>query len=332
MPWLPAQSTGYATAMPAQLAPQVTSASAIRVVPNVQGMPVASIIASSRMLPSQGLLVGAGVSLGTSTTTTMLMPGARGTSAIMVGTQGATTSATSIPQPVGTRPDKYVDCCYEEFKGPFTEILQFLATQGLIQGLPLDSQGQLHVSVPFCGSFIECAILSQWLASNFLNKPLVRGVHVLGTELKTDETHLWDLKERWVAETFPGMQLTLKQTDLVVDALPEAGLTIGIHPEVTRGAPWDKIIANLLRSTRGGVVLLAHFFQEEAQAAVDMCAAEGVECQVFENQYYSGRSLPDSPWMRFFLVARPGKPGTPMPHHPGTLQVRPGRPAPSYVG
>merc|ERR1712048_1544254 len=188
----------------------------------------------------------------------------------------------------------------------------------------MGDSGVLRVSVPFCASFIECGILSRYLAQNFLGKPPVRGVHMLGTELKTDPTYLWDKKELWVAETFPGMQLRIKQADLVTDTLPQVGLTIGIHPEVTRGAPWDAIIANLLRSTPGGVVVLAHFFIEEAKAAVQMIADQGLECQVFENQYYRGRYMPPSPWMRFFVIARPGKQGPPLPNHPSALPVTAG--------
>merc|ERR1711879_1040011 len=118
------------------------------------------------------------------------------------------------------------------------------------------------------------------------------------------------------------MKLQIKQADLANEPLPQGGITIGIHPEVTRGTPWDLIIANLLRSTPGGVVVLGHFFIEEAKAAIQMISDQGVDCQVFENTYYRGRYMPPSPWMRFFVIARPGKPGPPLPNHPGALPVQ----------
>merc|ERR1711879_363017 len=120
------------------------------------------------------------------------------------------------------------------------------------------------------------------------------------------------------------MKLQIKQADLANEPLPQGGITIGIHPEVTRGTPWDLIIANLLRSTPGGVVVLGHFFIEEAKAAIQMISDQGVECQVFENQYYRGRYMPPSPWMRYFVIARPGKQGPPLPNHPGALPVHAG--------
>lgn len=227
-------------------------------------------------------------------------------------------SAMASPwQVIGSRaPSAYTPYCYEEFEGPFTNILAFLTANKLVEGLPLDERGVLRVSMPFCASFIECALLAEWLKSTFLVRQGIRGVHVLGTELITDPSYQWDLKEKWVKETFPGMELELRQADLAEEAMPPAALTIGIHPEASRGPPWDRIVANLLRAGHGGVCVFATFFDVEAQAVTEFCLQQGVQTQVFENAYYNGRQIPSSPWMRFIVVARPGRAGVPLPGHP----------------
>eukprot|EP00419_Tripos_fusus_P054199 CAMPEP_0172810514 /NCGR_PEP_ID=MMETSP1075-20121228/8849_1 /TAXON_ID=2916 /ORGANISM="Ceratium fusus, Strain PA161109" /LENGTH=320 /DNA_ID=CAMNT_0013649837 /DNA_START=39 /DNA_END=1001 /DNA_ORIENTATION=+ len=191
---------------------------------------------------------------------------------------------------------------------PYKAMLDFVAQLGVLEGLPLDRSGILRVSVPFCAAFMECQILLPFLAQHFLERRLAQGLYVLGTDATILKGAKWPQKEKYAQRKFSRCQLHLRQMDLTKNSLPECALTVAVHPEATRDPVWEDIIANLIRSTvPGGVVLVATYFDVEVHAVQRYGAPLGVQFQVFENPYYASHSVEESPSLRFLLVARIGR-------------------------
>jgi len=189
---------------------------------------------------------------------------------------------------------------------PYKAMLDFVARVGVLERLPLDRLGILRVSVPFCAAFMECQILLPFLSRYFLERPVARGLYVLGTDATIFKGAKWPQKEKYAQKNFPRCQLRLRQMDLAKEPLPECALTVAVHPEATReGRVWEDIIANLIRSTvPGGVVLVATYYDVEVQAVQRYGAPLGIQFQIFENPYYASRPTEEYPSMRFLMVAR----------------------------
>jgi len=212
-------------------------------------------------------------------------------------------------------PDSEFDSVEDYFLGPldmwgepYKAMLAFLGQTGLLEGLPLDRLGILRVSVPFCAAFMECQILLPFLVRHFLERPVARGLYVLGTDATIFKGAKWPSKEKYAQRNLPRCHLELRQMDLAKEPLPECALTIAVHPEATRDAIWKDIIANLIRSTvPGGVVLVATYFDVEMHEVQRFGAPLGVQFQIFENPYYASHPVEESPSLRFLLVARIGQ-------------------------
>merc|ERR1712039_585411 len=90
-----------------------------------------------------------------------------------------------------------------------------------------------------------------------------------------------------VNQTYPLIQLELQQSDLAVDALPEAGLTLGMHPGPLHRGPWRRIVSNVVKSVaRSGVCIFAHFFKREAKVVANWSVENGLDTQIYCNPYY----------------------------------------------
>eukprot|EP00930_Biecheleria_cincta_P091205 TRINITY_DN80716_c0_g1_i1.p1 TRINITY_DN80716_c0_g1~~TRINITY_DN80716_c0_g1_i1.p1 ORF type:complete len:283 (-),score=50.09 TRINITY_DN80716_c0_g1_i1:50-898(-) len=193
----------------------------------------------------------------------------------------------------------------DSWGGPYAEMMRFLLQHGFLEGLPLDSRGLLRVSAPFCGGFMECPTLPQFLSDNFIARQGVAGISILGTELESRLGGYWPQKERYVAKTFPGLVLQLRELDLTKQQLPECALSIGVHPEASRRDFWPVILANVFSSIMpGGVCVFATYFDIEVKGVLTAAEKAGLRLEVFENPYYKTHSLPDSPSARFILVGR----------------------------
>jgi len=122
----------------------------------------------------------------------------------------------------------------------------------------------------------------------------------LATEVSDSYLYDWAIAEKWFQGTHPQIQLQANVKDLAEDPLPEAGLTVGIHPEVTCGGCWFQIIGSTLRSGAGGLCVFATFYDYELQTLlnmVDMYKGDGSTVEVLENPYYQTSERPAPPPM-----------------------------------
>lgn len=198
----------------------------------------------------------------------------------------------------------------ESIVGPYVAALGVIRESGHLSRLPMDSNGILQVSVPFCGRFQEYALLGSFLAEACLPLPGVKGIRVLGTEFLDRYYYDWAVAQKWYREHQPQLQLHLCVRDLAENPLPHAALTIGLHPEVTKGGCWFAIVGSVVRSTRGGLCLFATFFEDEVQTVlnmIDMYKSEGTTVEVVANPYYgNGAGLEGgvSPRMCHLILVR----------------------------
>ncbi|CAJ1393318.1 unnamed protein product [Effrenium voratum] len=190
----------------------------------------------------------------------------------------------------------------ENWGGPYSAMLDFLLQQGWLQGLPLDLRKLLLVSVPFCGGFMECPALPQFLTEKWLPASQAAGASILGTDERS--VGAWAAKERFVARKFPKLALQLRAADLMALQLPKCSVSLGVHPEATRKG-WAEIISNVVSSLLpGGVCVFATYFDIEAAEVRKVAASKGLRLETFENPYYQARPMPASPSMRYILVGR----------------------------
>lgn len=202
--------------------------------------------------------------------------------------------------------------CPDEFAAPYSAMLEFLVSHGLLEGLPLTAEGRLHISVPFCGHFFECSILLPWLAQRIGSDPCIRGAAIHASDVCSWPEYGWPGKERWAAERFPEVELHLSRLDLTKERARDAGLTLGLHPQATfyncaRGEVWYKILTSTLHAAQaGGVCLFPTFTEVEAEVVARVVSNQGVGCQVLKNPFYEGRETPPGAPLRFLVLARPG--------------------------
>jgi len=130
----------------------------------------------------------------------------------------------------------------------YLSFINALASWGVLDNLPKDASGILHVSAPFCHDFFEATLLLPFLSARELDSKRASSISATGSDIK-DQPFWWRAWEQWVQHSFGGrVQLSLKQQDLEKEQPTPAGLIIAAHPEVTNGGPWPAILANVLRS------------------------------------------------------------------------------------
>mmetsp|Transcript_101068 Transcript_101068/g.286430 ORF Transcript_101068/g.286430 Transcript_101068/m.286430 type:complete len:435 (+) Transcript_101068:25-1329(+) len=195
----------------------------------------------------------------------------------------------------------------QDLAGSYREMLNVLhAKIQSLKKLTMSESGVLRMNVPFCGRFYEYAVLGSFVATNLLTLPGVAGARVVATELNDDYVISWAMAQRWFNAYQPGVQLEIYAMDLSQDPLPNADITIAVHPEVTKGGHWFPIIGSILRSgARGGLVLFATFYMAEAETLVNMVhmyANDGTYVEVIENPWYTKNELPSYPPMRYLVV------------------------------
>lgn len=200
-------------------------------------------------------------------------------------------------------------------RGPFLAALEFLrqGTQGLNQVQP-DADGMLVVNVPFCGRFQEYAMLGNFLAEHCLTLPGIKGVRIFAADSSDSYYYEWAVAKRWFAEFHPEIEVHLQVQDLQMDPLPKAGLTIALHPEVTRGGSWFQIMGSVIKASQGGVCLFAVFFQDEVSTLMNMMDMYDETCrekQLVENIHWKDQvvngATPPSKRMNFLVLVKPSK-------------------------
>jgi len=195
--------------------------------------------------------------------------------------------------------------------GPYGAALQLINDMGLGQKLPVDTHGILQVGVPFCGRFQEHRQLGNFLMDSCSSEVGMHGAHIFGTDY-LDYYYDWGIAQKWLRRVCPSVDLQVRVSDLCEDTLPEVGLLIGLHPEVTKGGCWFPIMASAIRSVRSGLSMFATFYEEERDTLlnmIDMYKYDGSKVEVMENPYYIGRSvdeMPDTCPMRFLVLLAAG--------------------------
>mmetsp|Transcript_110774 Transcript_110774/g.313417 ORF Transcript_110774/g.313417 Transcript_110774/m.313417 type:complete len:406 (+) Transcript_110774:83-1300(+) len=190
--------------------------------------------------------------------------------------------------------------CYKEVLG--TVRARVRSSRALAGG----GEGTVRVSVPLCGRFAEYAVLGNFVSEHLLGMPGVTGGSILATG--TDDQHLvdWAKAHRWFGKHLPRIQLETYAVDLSQDSLPEADITIVVHPEVTKGGAWFPTIGSIIRSrARGGLAFFATFYRCEADTVVNMVrmyAGAGTCAEVVGNPWYSRGEVPTYPPMRYLVI------------------------------
>eukprot|EP00929_Paragymnodinium_shiwhaense_P037531 TRINITY_DN19988_c0_g1_i1.p1 TRINITY_DN19988_c0_g1~~TRINITY_DN19988_c0_g1_i1.p1 ORF type:complete len:373 (-),score=69.17 TRINITY_DN19988_c0_g1_i1:139-1257(-) len=189
---------------------------------------------------------------------------------------------------------------------PLIECLKLVRERGYLQGAKLDKAGVLHVVVPFCGTFTEYALLGNYLADSASCIPGWSGAaNVLATDICDWHSFQWAVASRWYSQVHPSMKLTTCVKDLATDSLPEAGLYISIHPEVTKGGPWFAIVGSIVQACRG-LCVFATFYEAEMKTLVNMVnmyKTDSTKVEVVENPYYDGKDTATTePLMRYLVL------------------------------
>lgn len=195
----------------------------------------------------------------------------------------------------------------EWVSGPYTDMLKFLNSKDVFTSVPMDEDGILHISVPFCGNLHEYRVLANFIANNFLCLPGVKGARIFCTEVCDRYALEWATVTKWYAQAHPTIHVDLCVKDLAQDPLPDAGLTIGVHPEVTKGGYWFQIIGSILQSSASGLCVFATFFEVEMKTLVNMVKmyrGEVASIEVFDNPHYEANAKPASPPLCYIVLVR----------------------------
>eukprot|EP00930_Biecheleria_cincta_P070538 TRINITY_DN58178_c0_g1_i1.p1 TRINITY_DN58178_c0_g1~~TRINITY_DN58178_c0_g1_i1.p1 ORF type:complete len:372 (-),score=54.78 TRINITY_DN58178_c0_g1_i1:519-1517(-) len=190
-------------------------------------------------------------------------------------------------------------------QGPYASMLELLRDKGYLQLLKA-CDGVLRVGVPFCGGFSEYATLGNFVAKHCLSLPGVDQASVFGVELFDSYWMQWALAQRWFEMTHPNITVQLEAGDLAEDPFPCADLVIGVHPEVTKGGCWFRIIASILHSCAQGMCVFTTFYEVEMKTLLNMINmnASGAIVETFENPFYADAAdpVPAHPPMRYIIV------------------------------
>lgn len=206
-------------------------------------------------------------------------------------------------------PADFFTPCRTEWREPYTSMLQFLDRGGWFDNLPVDPQGILRVSAPFCGSIQELPVLAAFLEERFVGKPGINGVHLLCSDVVDWDRKggYWRQKERYVARKHKGISVQFQQIDLATQTHPTSALTLGIHPECTVSTSiWERILANVIRTTTGTCVI-ATFKEGEKEVVSRVCKNLGANYEVHKNPHWTERELPPGsipPFLQFLILVR----------------------------
>jgi len=190
--------------------------------------------------------------------------------------------------------------------GPYPDILELLKDRAYLQNLPVDDNGILHINVPFCGRFQEHRVFGNFAADHLLTLPGVNGVRIYAMEIN-ERYYDWAIAQCWLEKYHPKITLVACVADLAEDPLPDAGFSLGIHPEVTKGGYWFGIIGSILRSSSKGLCVFSTFYEVEMKTLVnmiDMFKDDDTSVKVIENPYYEANERPRHPAMRYIIVVR----------------------------
>uniref|UniRef100_A0A7S4VP40 Uncharacterized protein n=1 Tax=Alexandrium monilatum TaxID=311494 RepID=A0A7S4VP40_9DINO len=177
----------------------------------------------------------------------------------------------------------------------YQALLEALAARGAFDGLPVDGAGCLDLALPFCGSCSEAPLLLSFLAERLLDgRGPASSIRAAGCDSDGEVLEAYGRRwEAWTAHALgPRVRLELRHRDLAAEALPAAGLILGVHPLVSgvgAEAVWRRILANVLQArVPGGRCIFATFYDHEAQKVQRMCLELGSQSEIVENPFYQG--------------------------------------------
>lgn len=208
-------------------------------------------------------------------------------------------------------PDDFFAPCVEAWRGPYQAMLDFLWENGWLQDLPVDNQGILRVSLPFCGSVQEIQTLVEFLRDRLLVRPDVKSIYILGSDIDdwNQKGGYWIQKERFVNRKYPRILLKFCQIDLGTTQHPDSAWILGIHPECTfTSSPWRKILANIIHAAKK-ICLIATFKEGEMEVVRSVCQELKVNFKVHKNPYWIGRDEPTGgvpPYLQYLIMVRCG--------------------------
>lgn len=191
-------------------------------------------------------------------------------------------------------PDDFFTPCRTAWKEPYQAMLDFLASRGCLDRLPIDAEGSLRVSLPFCGSAQELPVLVDFLIHRFMGRPGIGRVSLLASDVEDWDQRggYWRQKERYATRKCPQMLVRFGQLDLARVQHPSSALTLGIHPECTMSREmWRTILSNIIDSTTG-ICLIATFKEEEMQVVRTLCQELRQDFEVHRNPYWQARPEP----------------------------------------
>lgn len=187
---------------------------------------------------------------------------------------------------------------------PLLELFDIMKGRGYLQKMRVDENGELRVNLPFCGSFQIYPALGNFLADEVLTLPGVTGTGILASDIDDSWSFYWAVAQRWFGKMHPQIRLRYEVCDLSVDALPEAGLCLAFHPEVTKGGCWFQIIGSLVRSARRGLLVFTTFYEQEMQTVVNMVNMykdDDTTVETVENPFYKKNQSLEDYDMRYFI-------------------------------
>ena len=197
--------------------------------------------------------------------------------------------------------------------GQYHCLLALLQEKGFVQQLR-SLEGVLRVSVPFCGRLREHASLSNFIATHCLACPGMQEASIYATDFLDSYILDWAIAERWCERVHPNIRLRTRVGDLAQEQLPPADLVIALHPEVSTGGFWFRIIGSVVQSCAGGVCVFGTFYEMEMNTLcnmIDMYKSESAVVEVFDNPHYASHALDSSmPHISFIVVVHTPAPGT----------------------
>ena len=197
--------------------------------------------------------------------------------------------------------------------GQYSGLLALLREKGFVQQLR-SQEGVLRVSVPFCGRLREHASLSDFLATHCLTCPGLREASIYATDFLDSWVIDWAVAERWCERVHPNIRLRTRVGDLAQEQLPAADLVIALHPEVSTGGYWFRIIGSVVQSCAGGVFVFGTFYEMEMKTLcnmIDMYKSESAVVEVFDNPHYATHALDSSmPHISFIVVVHTPAPAS----------------------
>jgi hypothetical protein len=189
-------------------------------------------------------------------------------------------------------------CTDEEMRMALASTFQLLKTDVLLWLQP-DADGVVRIAVPFCGGFLECGALDEFLKDLLPSLPHVAAIHVHAH----DTMHTADAS---IAAVEPNDRIRYEASylNLQVQRMPPAAVAFGFHPGVTAYG-WDSILRNVV--THSKIAFFFLFAQCEHEELQRICQQANYHCVVKQNPFarvqFAPRGVPIDDLKRYNWLA-----------------------------